>query len=268
MAKNQIMNDSIVNVEVSCVSPDAASIGADTRDAIVEAPLTIEIKDLGAYTIMSTPCDKLALAVGFCYSEGIIDGPNDIATCVQCPDDPNVIRIQLIGMKSSEAPKRNLLIVSSCGVCGSEDIAAVLESIPAVPNTLTVDREQLVAGPEKLRPLQKLFRQTGAAHAAALMRDGELSAVCEDIGRHSAFDKTIGTCLLRSIPMAGATAVLSGRVSLELVIKAARAGIEVIAAVSAPTSLAIEAAEKSGITLCGFVRDGQATIYCHRRRIQ
>ena len=260
-------SDYIKNLDVNCISRNSVETISEKRDVVIESPLTIEIKNVGAYTIMSTPCDKLALAMGFCFSEGIINGPGDIGSCMQCPDDPSIIRIQLIEKQHGDTPKRNLLIVSSCGICGSEDIEKTLNSLPIVPDTLILNKEQLTALPKQLRQNQKLFKQTGGTHAAALMWDNKLIAVCEDIGRHNAFDKAIGMCLLQSIPTRGAAAVLSGRISVELVFKAARAGIELIAAVSAPTTLAIQAARKCNITLCGFVRGAEATIYCHPRRI-
>ena len=255
------------NFDVGCVSPDSTELVPEKRDVIVESPLTIDIKNVGTYTIMSTPSDKLALALSFCFSEGIINSQNDIATCTQCRDDPNVISIQLVENQQSDIPKRNLLIVSSCGICGSEDIEKTIDSLPTVPDTLRLNKQQLTSLAQQLHQSQKLFKQTGGTHAAGLARNNKIIALCEDIGRHNAFDKVIGTCLLRSIPTNGTAAALSGRVSLELVIKAARAGIELIAAVSAPTTLAIQAAKKCNITLCGFVRGSKATIYCHQHRI-
>ncbi|MCK5271787.1 MAG: formate dehydrogenase accessory sulfurtransferase FdhD, partial [Sedimentisphaerales bacterium] len=108
---------------------------------------------------------------------------------------------------------------------------------------------------------------TGGTHAVGLIRAGEMIAVGEDIGRHNAFDKAVGKCLLQDIPTAGCVAVLSGRVSFEMAAKAARAGVELIAAVSAPTTLSVEVARQSNITLCGFVRGQEATVYCHSHRI-
>lgn len=261
------MNDSIETREVNVISTDSAGLSADKREVVVEAAITIDIQNVGEYTIMATPRDELALALGFCLAEGIIDGADDVAMCVHCPDDPHIIRVQLVEGKQSEATQRHLVIVGSCGICGAEQINRTIASLPAAPETLRLTTEQVIALPEKLRAAQHVFGRTGGSHAAALVKDGELIAACEDIGRHNALDKTIGTCLLRQVSTQGTAAVLSGRISVELVIKAARAGVELLAAVSAPTALGIEAAQKCGITLCGFVRSPEATVYCNPERI-
>lgn len=244
---------------------------AATRDAgevVVEAPLTIDVQGVGSYTIMSAPVDTTALAVGFLFGEGLINGPDDILLLERCPDDPTVIRVQLAGAAKVGGAGRNLLIISSCGLCGSQSIAEILENLPAVGEEFLVPPASLRRAVEAMRERQGLFERTGCTHAAAIFaRDGALVAVGEDIGRHSALDKAIGVCLLERRSPAGHGVALSGRVSLEMVGKSARAGIELIAAVSAPTTLAIDAAERCNITLCAFVRDTRATVYCHPKRI-
>ena len=262
------MNDSIETHDVTVTSTDSGGVSADKREVVVEAAITIDIKNVGEYTIMATPRDELALALGFCLAEGIIDGADDVAMCVHCPDDPHIIRVQLVEGKEGRAAKRNLLIVGSCGICGAEEIDKTIASLPAAPDTLRLTTKQVIGLPEKLRASQQVFGRTGGSHAAALVRDGEIIAACEDIGRHNAFDKAIGACLLQQVSTQGTVAVLSGRISVELVIKAARAGVELLAAVSAPTTLAIETAQRCGITLCGFVRPPEATVYCHPQRIR
>ena len=256
----------ISQLPVHCVSA-ADQPRTEQRDIVIEAPITIEIKDTGSYTIMCTPHEQVAMAVGFAFSEGLIRSRNDIAMVLACPDDPNVIRMQLTSPPGSEAPKRNLLIVSSCGICGSEDMPAVLASLGVSGNTLTVTAQQLTDWITELHARQQLFKTTGATHAVGMVCDGRLVAVCEDLGRHTAFDKALGTCLLKGLPTAGAVALSSGRVSFEIVAKAARTGVELIAAVSAPSSLAVEAADRCNITLCGFVRGRDATVYSHPERI-
>lgn len=121
--------------------------------------------------------------------------------------------------------------------------------------------------PELLLERQDIFKRTGGTHAAGLIRDGRLVAACEDLGLHNAFDKAVGTCLLSGIPTAGTAAVLTGRISFEMIAKAARAGIEFIGAVLAPTTLAVEVARRCNITLCGFVRGDEGTVYSHPRRV-
>ena len=240
----------------------------DPGEIIVEAPLTIDINGVAAYTVMCAPSGAVALAVGFLFAEGIIDSLDDIGILNRCPDDPGVIRVQLTDPARAKDTGRNLLITSSCGLCGSQSIDDVLAGLPTVGEELVVPAASLRLAVEAMHERQSLFRRTGGAHAAALFgRDGRLVAFAEDIGRHNALDKAIGACLLERRSPAGHGVALSGRVSLEMVGKCARAGIEMIAAVSAPTSLALDAAERCDITLCAFVRDHRATVYCHPKRI-
>ncbi len=268
MASESEIKEAVESVEVSCVSADGGRSTQETREVIREGPLTIDVKDVGTYTIMCTPADLTALAVGFAFSEGIIERREDIHVLMKCPDDPNVIRMQVAQKDGANKFQRHFLIVSSCGICGSEDMEAMLAALGQVGDTLRLTNKELTALPDRLREQQKLFERTGGTHAAGLVRDGEYVALAEDMGRHNAMDKAIGMCLLRDIPTTGAAVVLSSRVSVEMVAKAARAGVELIAAVSAPSSLAIEAAQRCNITLCGFVRNGKATIYCHPKRIE
>lgn len=268
MTQESQTNEPILRMEVDCIAPDSESCSKESRDIIREHPLTIDIKDVGAYTIMCTPLDLTALAVGFAFSEGIIERREDIHVLMKCPEDPNVIRMQVAQKEGANKLQHHLLIVSSCGICGSQDIEGMLEAMGKAGDTLRMPHRQLTEMPDRLREQQKLFERTGGTHAAGIVRDGEFVAMAEDMGRHNALDKAIGIALLSNIPTAGAAVVLSSRVSVEMVAKAARAGAELIAAVSAPSSLAIEAAQRCNITLCGFVRNGKATIYCHPERIE
>ena len=248
----------------------------DPGDLIVEAPLTLDVQGVGAYTIMCAPENTVALAVGFLFAEGIIDGPQDIGVLQRCEDDPGVLRVRLaengnlpeVRNLREGAVTRNLLIVSSCGLCGSRSIGEMLAALPRVGEELVVRAPVPRLAIEAMRQRQSLFRRTGGTHAAALFdRRGALVSFAEDIGRHNALDKAIGACLLEGRSPAGCGAALSGRVSLELVAKCARAGLELIAAVSAPTSLALDAARRASITLCAFVRGERATVYCHPQRV-
>lgn len=254
-------------LDVQCASTDMDQLSSQTRPVATEMPLTIEIKDIGTYTIMCTPCDQMALAAGFAFSEGLIDSREDIGVLLKCPDNPCVIRMELINKKRSDTPGRNMVIVSSCGICGSRNIQEIIDSLPVVPSRLKMNTRQLTQLPDRLRELQEFFTQTGGTHAAAIFRDDKLLAACEDLSRHIALDKAIGMCLLEGVATVSAAGALSGRISSEMVIKAARAGIELLAAVSAPTTLAIQAAQKCNITLCGFVRGTKATIYTHPQRV-
>ena len=238
-------------------------------DIVVEQPLSITIDDVGTYTLMCTPCDTMSLAVGFAFTEGIIGGTRDIKLLHRCDDDPGgSIRIQLANVPE-ELHERNLIVISSCGMCGSPNVEETLAALPRCSNTLRVGVSLLLDVLAKMKAHQRIFGATGAAHAAAIFTpDAEIVSFAEDIGRHNALDKAIGTCLLEDTPTRGCGVALSGRVSLDMVAKAAMAGIELITAVSAPSSLALEAAQRCDITLCGFVRADRATVYSHRQRIK
>lgn len=234
---------------------------------VAEHPLTITIDDGGDYTLMCTPTQTAALAVGFAYSEGLIDSLRDIDVLYHCEDDPGAVRLRL-AQAPTTAPRRNMVVASSCGLCGCVDIAAVLAALPRVGHTFTVPSATLHAMQHTLRRRQQLFAQTGGTHAAAVFTAaGDVIAFAEDLGRHNALDKCIGQCLLTEQPTTGRGVVLSGRVSLEMITKSARAGIELVAAVSAPSSLAIDAATHAGITLCAFLRDDRFTVFTHPARL-
>jgi FdhD protein len=249
---------------------DGVSGAVDEAVAVVlEAPVTIDVQGVESYTLLCTPDDNLALATGFLLSEGIVDSLDDVASLEPCKDDPATVRVRLKEtIPRIDDAGRNLLIVSSCGLCGVEGLNARLESLPTVSDSLRVDSRVLREAGDRLREHQPLFEACGGTHAAAIFTAaGELIAHAEDTGRHNALDKAIGRCIQAGLPTAGCGAVLSGRVSLEMVGKCARAGIELISAISAPTSLAIEVAERCDITLCAFVRETRATAFTHPRRV-
>jgi FdhD protein len=234
-----------------------------------EAPVRIDVEGVETYTVLCTPADKLPMAVGFLYSEGVVDGMSDISVLKQCEDDPDTIRVRLTGgVPRIGGAARNLLIVSSCGACGSEDLQSRIEALSSVGDSLRVENRVLRSVNEALRGRQSLFDACGGTHAAAVFDAcGEIVSIAEDTGRHNALDKAVGKCVLDGFATAGLGAALSGRVSLEMVAKCARAGIELITAVSAPTSLAIEVADRCNITLCAFVRESRATVFTHNHRV-
>ncbi len=249
--------------------PDNEWIEENTVVA-VEAPLTIDIEGVDSYTILCSPGDRRAMAVGFLFSEGIIQGIGDIASVVDCIDSPEMMRVRLSKppQKNADKPGRNLLVTSSCGMCGSTDMQEKIATLPTAGNMLHINTEIMNRAMTLLTDKQDVFKKTRGTHAI-LIFDGKGEAVsfAEDIGRHNALDKAIGKILLAGKTAKGCGAVLSGRVSFEMVSKCSQAGIEVILAVSAPTSLAIDAASLCGITLCASVRDGGATIFTHPERI-
>ena len=255
-----------------------------------EDALTLDVEGVGHYTLMWTPIsgqptaqgftiedgvlgdvddpEALALALGFARSEGLIGSLEDIRALSLCPDDPGVVRVQLRDPAATAVNRRNVVVNSSCGICGPREI---LEEnalgLASVSDNLRLSREQLTPLMTAMRDAQQVFEETGGSHAAALFDTAGLISVAEDLGRHNALDKAIGRVLIERGDSTGYGAVLSSRLSLEMVLKAIRAGIELVLAVSAPTSLAIEVAERFGVTLCGFVRDDRATVYTHPRRI-
>jgi FdhD protein len=234
-----------------------------------EGQLCIDVERVETYTILCTPHDREALAAGFLLSEGLIESMDDVAHLAPCETAESVMRVRLHRQVPGIGdPGRNLLIVSSCGLCGSEELEKKVQSLPAVGSTLEVPGSVLRVAGQALRQVQPCFEACGGTHAAGIFdASGTLLSVAEDTGRHNALDKAIGRCLLEGVPTAGRGVILSGRVSLEMVGKCARAGIELMAAVSATTSLAIEVAEHCNITLCAFVRETRATIFTHPWRV-
>jgi FdhD protein len=253
-------------VEAVRIVTDGSPPGGETTDVVVESPLTIVVEDIGSFTLMCTPSDVEALAVGFALASGLVRGAGDISE-LSTARDPLAIHMRL-QRQDGASPRRDLLRTDSSVLPRPRAIEDLLADIPRVPDTLRVPGSMLVTVARKMQAAQKLFTRTGGTHAAGIFSpDGELVVLGEDIGRHNALDKAIGKRLLDGQSPRGCGAVLSGRVSLELVAKAARAGIELLAAVSAPSSLALDAAKRCNITLCGFVRDTRATVYTHHRRV-
>ena len=228
---------------------------------------------------MRTPGHDEELAAGFLLTEGIIHEKADLLGVIPCPDvrkaeeAGNVVRAELAGYvpMDFEGLERHFYTSSSCGVCGKTSIAAVrTATCPVLPAHGPRLRYEVVHRlPEKLRAAQAGFEQTGGLHAAALFSpEGELLLLREDVGRHNALDKVIGAALLAGwLPLHQHVLVVSGRVSFELVQKAAAAGIGILAAVGAPSSLAVQAAESFGMTVLGFVRQGRYNVYSHGWRL-
>ena len=243
----------------------------ETTGVAVEAPLTIDIEGLDSYTILCSPDDRRAMAVGFMFSEGIIQGIGDISMLADCLDFSEMMRVRLNNppQKKADTPGRNLLVVSSCGMCGSTDMQERIAAHPRVGNTLHIDPETMNRVMALLNDNQDVFKKTRGTHAILIFDgNGGVVSFAEDIGRHNALDKAIGKILLAGKTAKGCGAVLSGRVSFEMVSKCSLAGIEIILAVSAPTSLALDAALHCGITLCASVRNGGATVFTHPERVK
>ena len=223
---------------------------------------------------MRTPGGDFELAAGFLFTEGLI-GPDDVRQVAYCDDVDaedqryNVITIALAERFDEDRLHRNFFATSSCGVCGKAALEDVEVRCAPIPAGFRVSAETIVELPGRLRSAQRVFDRTGGLHAAGLFTgDGDVVTVREDVGRHNAVDKTIGEQLLAgTLPLADRIMQVSGRVSFEIVQKAAVAGVPVLSAVGAPSSLAVDAAERLGVTIVGFVRDGGCNVYSGAERI-
>jgi FdhD protein len=238
----------------------------------VEEPLEIRLDTRSLSITMRTPGNDFELAAGFLFSEGMIRSIADIRSMDRLSDgSPNIVVVKLGGKAEQRNVQRNFLMTSACGVCGKaslQDLEANACPILA-PDDIQIGPEIIHQLPDRLRHAQSVFDSTGGLHAAALFNlRGELESLREDIGRHNAVDKLIGAALLdHSTPMSSSMLAVSGRASFELVQKALMAGIPVMAAIGAPSSLAVATAEASGMTLIGFLRNGRFNVYTGSRRI-
>jgi FdhD protein len=246
----------------------------------VEAPLEFQlhhpalgVEPVSFGTTMRTPGDDERLAAGLLYGEGIINRASDIDAIESSTRRPNVVNVRLRPSVALEAqmPARRFSAGSSCGVCGttSLDAAIARASATRILSTGSVDLSVLLHLPGRMRQAQSKFGDTGGIHAAALFdSQGTLLSVAEDVGRHNAFDKLVGENLLAGhLPLSKHVVLLSGRASFELVQKALRAGVAVLAAIGAPSSLAVNLAVASGLTLVGFLRETQCNVYAHPERL-
>ena len=225
----------------------------------VEEPLQIRVNGRDHSLTMRTPGHDLELAAGFLFTEGILKTRDDV---LAMEDHENSVTLTLAdGVDPGTA--RNFYTTSSCGVCGKASIESLRASGCSMLPHGHVEREVIHTLPEKLRAAQSVFDHTGGLHGAALFdSSGNLELVREDVGRHNAVDKLIGASFLEGrVPLSNRILMLSGRASFELVQKAVMAGIPVVAAVGAPSSLAVETARRFGMTLAGFVRNGRFNVY-------
>lgn len=246
----------------------------------VEEPLELRVAGKPLAVTMRTPGHDVELAHGFLLTEGVVTGIADVASARYCDsvDDSgrNTYNVLDIALAPGVAPpdpgvERNFYTTSSCGVCGKASLDAVrlrTQHSPAA-DPIQVPQQLVVTLPDRLREEQRVFDRTGGLHAAGLFTaDGEALVVREDVGRHNAVDKVFGWALLNGrVPAKETVLVVSGRASFELVQKAVMAGAAMLVAVSAPSSLAADLADESGLTLAGFVRGGSMNVYTHPHRI-
>lgn len=250
----------------------------DADRVAVEEPLEIRLAGEPLAVTMRTPGEDRFLALGFLFAEGLVSSLDDVGSVAHCgrPGDEgygNVIDVLpapgvALDPSRLEGSRRGTLTTASCGVCGRRSIEDLLARVGALDHEGSVAREVIASAPERLARGQVRFAQTGGVHAAAALReDGSCIALAEDVGRHNAVDKVLGRLLYEPNERPAILAV-SGRVSFEIVQKAAAARIPIVAAVSAPTSLAIDLAERARITLVAFVRGERLNVYTHARRVR
>ncbi|MFD4139798.1 formate dehydrogenase accessory sulfurtransferase FdhD [Streptomyces sp. NPDC058572] len=257
------------------------AVSARPDTLVAEEPMEIRLNGKPLAITMRTPGDDFALAVGFLVSEGVISSPSQVRSIVYCAgatdegsNTYNVVDVQL----APDVPlpdftlERNVYTTSSCGLCGKASLDAVrttahfpIDDAPPV----RIEPALLAGLPDRLRAAQRVFDRTGGLHAAALFSpEGELLDIREDVGRHNAVDKLVGRALREDrLPLSRSILLVSGRASFELAQKAVMAGIPVLAAVSAPSSLAVDLAVETGLTLVGFLRGSNMNVYAGEERI-
>lgn len=251
-------------------------------EVVVEEPLEIRLRAGGdvrtVAVTLRTPGHDFELAAGFLFSEGVLASREEIRAIRYCDDVPgeqryNVVTVELERPSLPELPglERHFFTTTACGVCGKAGLDTLARrGLAPVQGDIRIAADLLATLPRRLGRAQPLFARTGGLHAAALFgRAGELVQLREDVGRHNALDKLLGWALLEErLPLGEHVLLLSGRASFELLQKAATAGIPFVAAISAPTNLAVELAEAYGITLVGFLREERWNVYSHPERLE
>ncbi len=265
---------------IRVLAANAGGMGLERPDRLAtEEPMAIQVRGrhqepVSVAVTMRTPGNDFELAAGFLVSEGLVHDQREVAEIRYCEVAPgeqhyNVVTVDLTVPFTTDFAERHFFATSSCGICGKASLDQVEISCPVIPPGPVVARSSIVSLPDALRGSQHIFEQTGALHAAALFDpDGRLVESREDVGRHNAVDKLIGHALLHGrLPLGDKVLLVSGRVSFEIVQKAAVAGIPITCAVSAPSSLAVQAGERLGMTVVGFLRGDSFNVYCHRERV-
>jgi len=266
-------NSAVRSIDIIRVGGAAAGSASDVSAA--EEPLEIRLDGTPFVVTMRTPGADADLAAGFLLSENIVHDASELASIRPCEMNANIVSVSLAGGAAARAAeamtgRRHVTSTSACGVCGRRSIDDLMRHVRTVESRVSVTEAAIASLPSALRSAQQAFDQTGGLHAAGLFdADGTLLRVAEDVGRHNAVDKVIGAELRAGrTPLADRILFVSGRTSFEIVQKAIIAGIPLVAAVSAPSSLAIDLARAFGVTLAGFVRGDGFNIYAHPERIE
>lgn len=240
-----------------------------------EEPLEIRVEGRSVAVVMRTPGHDEELACGFLVSEGVVKNPRDILEVSQCPSvnnkHGNIVDVLLGGaVVNWDSLTRHVFSASSCGLCGKTSIESVFQQFPSVKGDWQVEPKLIASLPDKLRAAQETFSKTGGLHASGLFDlEGRLIVLREDVGRHNALDKILGYALQRGLlPLDRHILLVSGRVSFEIIQKALAAGIPLLAAISAPSSLAVDFAHEAGQTLVGFLRGETMNVYTHPQRVK
>jgi len=270
----------VLRLRVADSEPSRASERSDLLAS--EEPLGIRVHGQALTMTMRTPGDDIDLASGFLVSEGLVRSPADLVSIRLCDGTScghaghdglgNIVDVELrAGLAVTPAARRNFMTTSACGVCGKASTAELFveQTWDISEDPVRVGAGWLTSAPDALREAQRVFASTGGLHAAGVFGpSGELLAVREDVGRHNAVDKVIGWALRQDrLPLRGCVLLVSGRASFELVQKAVLAGIPVLAAVSAPSSLAADLAAEAGLTLVGFLRGSSMNVYTRADRV-
>ncbi len=272
----------IVRVRGGRRAPDVDRVAA-------EEPLEIRIHGRSFAVVMRTPGADRELTAGFLFSEQLLRSADDLGTIEYCTDkvrlkadaksdkpvsENNIVNVTLVGRSNGDIDvllegRRQTMTSSACGLCGRQTIESLQTAVSPLPPGCFTHGEVVSSLPQRLRGAQRVFDETGGLHAAGLFGlDGVLLASAEDVGRHNAVDKIVGRMLMAdALPLSDRVLFVSGRSSFEIVQKALLAGIPIVASVSAPSSLAIDLAAETGITLVGFVRGEDFNIYAHAERI-
>ncbi|WP_395739595.1 formate dehydrogenase accessory sulfurtransferase FdhD [Prosthecobacter sp.] len=239
-----------------------------------EEPLEIRVEGRSVAVVMRTPGHDEELAAGFLVSEGVVQRPRDILEVSQCPstnnEHGNIVDVLLGGaVVNWDSLTRHVFSASSCGLCGKTSIESVFQQFPSVKGEWQVSPKLIATLPDKLRAAQETFSKTGGLHASGLFDlEGNLVVLREDVGRHNALDKILGYALQRGLlPLDRHILLVSGRVSFEIIQKALAGGIPLVAAISAPSSLAVDFAREAGQTLIGFLRGETMNVYTHPQRL-
>lgn len=269
-------------VRVRVVEDSRARVRPDTL--ATEEPMEIRLVSGGVRqtvaVTMRTPGADFELAAGFLYGEGVVSSPEDVLKISYCVDSDldaeqqyNIVNVELRGGREYDlrSLERHFYTTSACGVCGKASLEQLeLRGCPVIPAGSQVAAETVYALPEKLREAQGVFEATGGLHAAALFdKEGNLLALREDVGRHNAADKLVGWALLEGrLPLSDHIVMVSGRSSFEILQKCLAAGVPVVCAISAPSSLAVDVARRFGMTLVGFLRGNRFNVYSGYERIR